>query len=142
MSFAIQTICLIIAAALIQGKVVPDFENHEESMTVLIPLVFLSLQAGGQVSASDILGYPEIPTTVLTSVYLGLASNSLLGGLGNPKRNRRIANITLLLLGAIAGGWLSKSHVGIPVIFWISAGLKLFISAAWLFWKEEIHEEE
>lgn len=139
-SFAAQTICLIIAAALVQGKAVPGMESHEDSMTVLIPLVFLAMQAGGQVSASDIIGYKEIPTTVLTSVYFGIVSDPRLcdSPLKNSKRNRRIALIAALLLGAIVGGWLSKVHGGIPIIFWVAAGLKFCISISWLFWKAEV----
>jgi uncharacterized membrane protein YoaK (UPF0700 family) len=137
-SFAIQAVRLIISAALVQGKAVPGMASNEESMTVLIPLVLLGLQAGGQVSASDVLDYKEIPTTVLTSVYFGIAADTLLCDRKNPKRNRKIAAIVLLLLRAVSGGWLSKIPDGIPIIFWIAGGLKFCISIAWLFWKADV----
>ncbi len=137
-SFFIQGICLVIAAALVQGGVVPDTVDKADAMTVLIPIIFLGFQAGGQVGASDVLGFKEIPTTVLTSVYYGIASDSHIadGFSKNVKRNRRVAAIVLLLLGAIAGGWLTKSAGGLPSILWIAAGLKFIIAGAWLVWRK------
>ncbi|EXJ83323.1 hypothetical protein A1O1_06944, partial [Capronia coronata CBS 617.96] len=134
--FMIQGALLTVAAVLVQTKVVPDTSEGSESMKVLIALVFLGFQAGGQVWASEVLGFKEIPTTVLTSVYFGLASDvRFLHGLSkNPSRNRRLGAICALLLGAISGGWLSRSRAGIPGVFFVAAGVKFIISAAWLTW--------
>ncbi|EXJ87150.1 hypothetical protein A1O3_04109 [Capronia epimyces CBS 606.96] len=135
-SFAVQAILLTVAAVLVQTKVVPDTTDGSESMKVLIPLVFLGFQAGGQVWASEVLGFKEIPTTVLTSVYFGLASDVrfMQGIKTNPSRNRRLGAVCALLLGAISGGWLSRSRAGIPAVFFVAAGLKYVISAMWLIW--------
>jgi uncharacterized membrane protein YoaK (UPF0700 family) len=135
-SFAVQAICLATAAALVQAKSVP---KNADSFKVLIPIVLLGLQAGGQVCASNLLGFRELPTTVLTSVYSGLVTDpKVTAGLReNPKRNRRVAAIALLLLGAVAGGWLTRSGEGLSAILWIAAGLKFIIAACWLFWKKE-----
>ncbi|KAH8897304.1 hypothetical protein GQ53DRAFT_887603 [Thozetella sp. PMI_491] len=136
LSFLIQASCLTLAAVLVQVKLVPDETSSSDSMMVLIPLVFLGLQGGGQVWTSEVLGFKEIPTTVLTSVYLGLAADAkFLESLKmNPSRNRRLGAVSALLLGAVVGGWLSRSRVGIPAVFFVAAGLKYAISAAWLFW--------
>lgn len=141
LSFLLQATCLIVAAVLVQTKAVPDSASgHSGSMGVLVPLVFLGLQGGGQVWTSEVLGYKEIPTTVLTSVYFGLAADAkfLQGFKENPARNRRICAVCALLLGAISGGWLSRSQGGIPAVFFVAAGLKYAISAAWLFWPAEL----
>lgn len=42
----------------------------------------------------------------------------------------------LLLLEAVAGGWLEKSLGGISAILWLAGGIKLGISVAWVFWKK------
>ncbi|KIX01627.1 uncharacterized protein Z518_09353 [Rhinocladiella mackenziei CBS 650.93] len=135
-SFVSQGLCLTIAAVLVQVKVVPDTADGSDSMKVLIPLVFLGFQAGGQVWTSEVLGFKEIPTTVLTSVFFGLASDvKFISGLReNPARNRRLGAVCALLLGAISGGWLCQSRAGIPVVFFVAAGLKYFIATAWLVW--------
>ena len=121
---------------LVQTNVVPDVVEGSTSMKVLIPIVFLGLQAGGQVWTSEVLGFKEIPTTVLTSVYFGLAADAkFLQSLNaNAPRNRRIGAVCALLLGAISGGWLSRSRAGIPLVFFVAAGLKYAVSVAWLCW--------
>lgn len=135
-SFLVQGSCLAVAAVLVQAKVVPDAVKDSESMMVLIPLVFLGFQAGGQVWTGEVLGFKEIPTTVLTSVYFGLASDvKFLQGLKmNLPRNRRLIAVAALLLGAISGGWLSRSRGGIPSVFFVAAGLKFCISGTWMLW--------
>lgn len=142
-SFLIQSICLVIAAALIQAKVVPDEIQASESLMVLIPLVFLGFQAGGQVWTSEVLGFKEIPTTVLTSVYYGLATDVkfLQGVKANAPRNRRLVAVGALLLGAICGGWLSRSQGGVPAVFFVAGGLKLCISGMWMLWPADAFEE-
>lgn len=109
-------------------------------MRVLIPIALVGFQAGGQVVASNLLGFKELPTTVLTSVYSGLATDRrvMAGFKANPKRNRRVAAVVLLALGAISGGWLMKDkRAGMAVILWIATGLKFFIAGCWLFWRKE-----
>lgn len=71
-SFLMQDICLAIAAALAQANVIPE---GADSMKILFSIALLSFQAGGQVVVSNLLGFKDIPTTVLTSVYSGLATD-------------------------------------------------------------------
>ena len=138
-SFLVQGLCLVIAAVLVQAKAVPGAVEDSESMMVLVALVFLGFQAGGQVWTSEVLGFKEIPTTVLTSVYFGLASDvKLLQRFKkNLPRNRRFAAVGVFLLGAICGGWLSRSQGGIPAVFFVASGLKFFIAGVWMFWSAE-----
>lgn len=86
---------------------------------------------------SRILGFNEVPTTVLTSVYCDLASDTqFFTGLGkNVKRNRRFASVVLFLVGGIIGGWLAKSGPGMQLALWIGGAVKFVIALCWLFWK-------
>lgn len=76
-----------------------------------------------------------MPTTVLTSVYCDLASDpNILKG-DNVKRNRRLGAVLMILLGGIAGGWISRSSAGLSVSLWIAAAIKLGIALSWSVWK-------
>jgi hypothetical protein len=101
----------------------------------LVPLGFLAFQSGGQIVTSRLLGFNEVPTTVLTSVYCDLASDPKFFVKDNVKRNRRAAAVIALLVGGIAGGWISRSSVGLSVNFWIAAVIKMIIAASWSVWK-------
>ena len=86
---------------------------------------------------SRILGFSEVPTNVLTSLYCDLFSDPLLLSLplsSNPKRNRRIAAMFLLVGGAVMGGWLQRSSAGMSSVLWIAGAIKLAIAIQWLIW--------
>jgi hypothetical protein len=140
-SFFLQSVCIIIAATLVQSNVVPSPEGvvvpHAGSVDFkeLIPLAFLAFQSGGQIVTSRLLGFNEVPTTVLTSVYCDLASDPKFFEADNVKRNRRIGSVLCILIGGIAGGWISRSSVGLAVNFWIAAGIKMCIAIGWASWK-------
>jgi hypothetical protein len=76
---------------------------------------------------------------VLTSVYFDVASDPKIAAMPttNVKRNRRIGGVVMLLVGAIVGGWLSKSSGGMQSALWMAAGVKMVIAFAWLVWKGE-----
>jgi hypothetical protein len=142
LSFAIQGICIIIAASLVQGGIVPSpkglvAQTDDVHFIELIPLAFLAFQSGGQIVTSRLLGFNEVPTTVLTSVYCDIASDPkiLAPFKDNVKRNRRVAAVLTFLIGGIAGGWLSRSDAGMSSALWIAAAIKLGIAIAWAFWK-------
>lgn len=145
LSFLIQAICIFIAAALVQSRIIKSYNSYDaptqDIPTVrfdeLIPLAFLAFQSGGQMAVSRLLGFGEVPTTVLTSVYCDFITDpKLLAGLGgNVKRNRRGAAIVLFLIGGICGGWLTRSEAGLAGALWISGGVKVGITIAWLFWR-------
>ena len=155
--FLLQGMFIVAAAALAQTNTVPAFgwaklpttldasltavrTEHEEEARTLLPLALLAFQFGGQIVASRVLGYNEIPTNVLTSLYCDLLSDPLLvaGLRENPKRNRRIAAIFLTVGGGIGGGWLQRSAGGMGSALWIAAAIKIAIAVAWLAWGSNI----
>ena len=101
----------------------------------LIPLGFLAFQSGGQIVTSRLLGFNEVPTTVLTSVYCDLASDPRFLKKDNVKRNRRLGAVLMFLLGGIAGGWISRSSAGMSVALWVAAAIKFGIACTWSLWK-------
>ncbi|KAL8982610.1 MAG: hypothetical protein Q9177_005218 [Variospora cf. flavescens] len=125
LNFFLQGLSILVAAILINTDVIP--ENTPNSSRVLIGIPFLAWQFGAQVASSRALGYNEIPTTVLTSVYNDLASDSKLWTWKNVKRNRRAGAALMLLLGGICGGWLSKLKNGFGIVLWVGGLIKVFV---------------
>jgi hypothetical protein len=154
LSFLVQACFIFIAAALAQSRAVPSFgmnflpttlsdaqtaarDGLEDNPLSLVPLAMLAFQFGGQIVISRILGVNEVPTNVLTSLYCDLLSDPLLmAPVGkNPKRNRRVASIFLLVGGGVAGGWLQRSRGGMSAVLWIAGGIKVVIALVWLAWR-------
>ena len=77
---------------------------------------------------------------VLTSVCCDLAIDERLPVKENEKRNPRVGAVVLIILGTIAGGWISRSNAGVATATWIAAVLKLGIAVAWVFWWEDQNE--
>lgn len=140
-SFLVQSILIIIAVALIEADLIPH-TPADASLTSgplfleLIPIALVAFQSAGSITSSRALGYNEIPAVVLTSVYFDTASDPKLAArpTANLKRNRRVGGVVFLLVGAIVGGWLSKSSGGMQSALWMAAGLKFCIAVAWWFW--------
>ncbi|CAG8909118.1 unnamed protein product [Penicillium egyptiacum] len=141
-SFLVQTLLIVIAVALIEADLIPH-TTADATLTggplflELIPIALLAFQSAGGMTCSRALGYNEIPTVVLTSVYFDIASDPKITDkpTTNVKRNRRIGGVVCLLIGAIVGGWLSRSSGGMQSALWMAAGLKFVAAIAWLFWK-------
>ncbi|KAJ5199429.1 hypothetical protein N7472_004633 [Penicillium cf. griseofulvum] len=112
-SFFIQTILIIIAVALIEADLNPH-TSSDATLTggplflELIPIVF-----------TDIASDPKITDKPNTNV----------------KRNCRVGGVVCLLIGAIVGGWLSRSSGGMQSALWMAAGLKFIAAIGWLFRK-------
>lgn len=152
-SFLVQAVFILVAAALSQARIVPAFslkslppataallpehELDESDMRILIPLGLLAFQFGGQIVSSRQLGFNEVPTNVLTSVYCDLLSDPKLFAplRENPKRNRRFVAVVMIVVGAIAGGWLQRSRAGMSTALWIAGAIKVVIAVAWTGWK-------
>lgn len=146
----LQALMIIVPAALGQSEVVPGFggsrlataaktaeeEARANAAIVLLPIGLLAFQFGGQIVMSRVLGFSEIPTNVLTSLYCDLLSDpKLFTAVGaNGKRNRRISAAVLTLIGGIVGGWLQRSAGGMSAALWVSAFIKLCIAVSWLVW--------
>ena len=151
LSFLIQSLLILLAAALAQSGAVPAFamsglgsaashatlESYETNNMSLAPVAFLAFQFGGQIVTSRVLGFNEVPTNVLTSLYCDLLSDPLLmAPVGkNVKRNRRVTAIILMIVGGIAGGWLQRSKAGMPAALWIAGAVKMAIAVSWLSWR-------
>ncbi|KAL5360436.1 hypothetical protein BJX96DRAFT_71263 [Aspergillus floccosus] len=142
LTFFLQTAMLIITAALVQSGAIPGIhrlagDGAETEWSQEAPIVLLSIQSAGQIVASRALGYNEVPTVVITSLLCDLVSDPKLFLLRNAKRDRRMVAFTLTLVGAIAGGWITKATGDIYAVMWLAAGIKFVISMAWMFWEED-----
>lgn len=140
LSFFTQACIILITAGLIDGGVISSFVEHSSVGTVVhwnqeVPIVLLSLQAAGQIVASRALGFNEIPTVVITSLLCDLMSDPKLFFLRNNKRDRRVVAFVLTLLGAIAGGWVTKASGEIAVTLWISGAIKMMVVVVWGLWR-------
>lgn len=137
-SFLLQTLCIAVAAILVHAELIPEDTTNSKLIFIAIP--FLAAQSGAQIVTAKSLGFNEVPTTVLTSVYNDLASDTDLLAWENPKRNRRVGAITMILLGGISAGWLSRSEAGLALVLWLGAVLKLLLSFSWLLFGSDAGE--
>lgn len=151
LSFLVQSLVILISAALAQSGVVPAFgmaslgseasaavlKSYETNAMSMAPLALMAFGFGGQIVTSRVLGFNEVPTNVLTSLYCDLLSDPLLLAPvgGNVKRNRRVTAVLLMIVGGILGGWLQRSKAGMPAALWIAGAVKLAIAVAWFVWK-------
>ncbi|KAI2081702.1 hypothetical protein LOZ36_006128 [Ophidiomyces ophidiicola] len=151
-SFAVQAVFLAVAAVLLRtGAISGDTHSTTTSSTILVvddgapdravflqlvPIALVAFQSAGQMAASRLLGFSEIPTTVLTSLYYDLAADpALLAPLReNVKRNRRFAAAVAVVAGAVLGGWLARATGGIETALWMAAATKFAVAVAWLCW--------
>lgn len=140
-SFLTQASLVSVAAALESAAVVPSSKtgngaNEPIAWIQLLPISLLAFQASGQVVASRLLQFNDIPTVVLTTLYCDLMSDVKLFVVHNGLRNRRVAAAISLFLGAVVGGWMNKT-VSVASVLWLYAAVKMAIAAVWLVWKED-----
>lgn len=105
----------------------------------ILPISLLAFQAAGQICASRLLAFDEIPTVVLTTLLCDLLVDTKLyvrPWSANPKRNRRIAAFLALFLGAMTAGGLSKT-TSIASSLWLAVALKGTITLSWLVWRDD-----
>lgn len=140
LSLLLQSILTAIAALLSTLSVVPPDagEAIPHTFIVLLPVVLLSIQAGGQCVVSRFLGYNELPSIVLTSAYCDLAMDekAFAGVTENAKRNRRILSMVMVVTGAIIGGFMTKGGDIGPTI-WTVAAIKLGMAGVWMIWRSK-----
>lgn len=133
---------ILVTAAIIQAGIVSGSLNtitDDINWRQLLPIAFLSFQSAGQIVGSRVLGLPEIPTVVLTSMLHDITTDpALLGPLRqNIKRNRRVLAFVGILAGAVAGGFISESTGRMQVPLWIAGGVKFLVAVAWMVWPEK-----
>ncbi|KAI9662101.1 MAG: hypothetical protein M1831_002797 [Alyxoria varia] len=138
-NFLLQGLLIVLGAILTATSVIAT--EQEDSMeerfavfadpAILIGFAPLAFQSGATIASSRILGYGgEIPVTVLTSTYAALASDPNLFKLrGNKPRNRRMAAVLCLFIGAICATWIQVESIGMVACLWFGAGVKLVIAA-------------
>ncbi|RAL02848.1 YoaK family protein [Aspergillus ibericus CBS 121593] len=139
LSFALQTVCLLTAAILVEAQVVspkPEDPRAPIQWMQIITISLLAFQAGGQICASRILAYDEIPTVVLTALICDLLVDPDLMVKKNPKRDRRIGALLALFLGAMTAGGLSKVAT-MASSLWFAFGLKFAITLGWIVWRAD-----
>jgi hypothetical protein len=140
LAFSLQAVLIFVSAALTTfGVVSPDAGYLlPDNFIVLLPLALLSIQSGGQMILSRILGYGEVTSVVLTSAYCDLVMDEkLLAPLKeNSKRNRRVMSTIMVVAGAISGGFLTVGG-DISSALWLAGGLKTILAVVWCFWKAE-----
>jgi hypothetical protein len=142
LSFFVQSLMVIVTAGLVNGGAISGLpqtnsvtsEGDVPPWNQEVPIILLSLQSAGQIVASRALGFNEIPTVVITSLLCDLMSDPKLFLQHNEKRNRRVLAFALTLVGAIAGGWITKASGDIYAALWVAAGLKIAIVGFWGFW--------
>jgi hypothetical protein len=141
LSFGLQTAALIVAAAVVQAGIVsprPEDPRAPIQWNQIIPITLLAFQAAGQIVASRLLAFDEIPTVVLTTLLCDLLVDTNLytrPWSANPKRNRRIATFLALFMGAMTAGGLSKT-TAMASSLWFAVALKGIITLSWFFWKD------
>ncbi|KAF4119476.1 Protein of unknown function (DUF1275) [Geosmithia morbida] len=155
-SFFIQAALIFVSAAMAQTDVAPAFGyknldplvpfdeeqklREEAHYSSYIVIALLAFQSSGQITLSRSLGFNEVPTVVVTSLYCDLFSDPKLLDMplrSNVKRNRRVLAVILLVAGGILGGWLQRTSAGMPGALWLAAGLKLAMAISWLGWRSE-----
>ncbi|KAI0525939.1 DUF1275 domain protein [Xylaria bambusicola] len=144
LSFLIQTVFVALAAGIIQGGLIDGRypsrrDPNDVDFAELAPIALLSFQAAGQIVNSRGLGVAEVPTVVITTLLCDLVSdpNIFAPFAQNPKRNKRAVAFTLTLVGAIAGGFISKVTGLVQNSLWLVAALKLSITIFWVFYSKE-----
>ena len=136
LSFALKTLMLFGAALLVQ--LVPPMPDDPTSVEwrKAVAISLLSFQAAGQIAASRLLGFSEIPTVVLTALVCDLFLDVKLyqrPWRANAKRNRRIGAALGHFFGAMTAGGFAK-EVGLAGGLWFSMSLKGSITVAWFVW--------
>lgn len=143
LNFAIQTIFVIISAAVTQSGTInsdaPPTVAEGQYMLVLAPICLLAFQSAGQITTSRALDLGELPTVVITSLLCDLFSDPHVFTITkkNVKRNRRVAGFLLTFIGAIIAGWMSKMLGSITPALWLVAAIKACITMAWVIWPVE-----
>ena len=133
----IQALLTLLPCILLSAEVIPNNAGDllPNNFIVLLPLSLLAVQAGGQCVLSRVLGYGEVPTVVLTSAYCDLAMDPKLFSRpsGSLKRNRRLGSMVLILLGAAAGGYLTRDGT-VGKALWVVAIVKAIMAGVWVVW--------
>lgn len=143
LSFTIQTIFIVVAAAIVNGGLIDGSYRTMQprgsiNFNELVIVALLSFQAAGQIVSSRTLKVGDVPTVVITSLLCDMMSDpALFVFTKNDKRDRRLFDFVLTVLGGICGGWVCKVSGSISANLWIVASIKLGVTFSFLIWKKE-----
>ena len=131
-----------IQSALVEGRL--HLLNDEIDWRQCLPIALLSFQSAGQIVASRSLGHDTIPTVVVTSMLHDIATDPrlLVTWRENEKRFQRMGAFAAVVIGAVAGGFLSVNTGNMQSTLWLVGSLKVGIAVAWAFWPTAEVESE
>ncbi|KAF2225787.1 hypothetical protein BDZ85DRAFT_316920 [Elsinoe ampelina] len=131
---AVQSLFILVAAGLVAGDVVPHnppgMATHAtaaavlEDVRIVALLPLLAFQAGVQIATSRLLGFNELPVNVVTSTYCDIMGDKKVLERGNRKRDRRVASVVLVLVGAVVAGWVMRSRAGLEGALFVAGAVK------------------
>lgn len=148
--FTVQTIAIYFSAIIVEIDLVkPKSEDPHAPIQWMqaLPLSFLAFQAAGQVIASRILGFADMPTILITGAMTDLIIDPKLFQPGrgwrnnHVKRNRKASMVFALFLGSAVSGALMR-NVGLASSLWLAASLKASVTASWFVWKGKAKDVE
>ena len=147
LSFVVQGGIVLIAAGFIQAALVEGrlhLLNDEIDWRQCLPIALLSFQSAGQIVASRALGHDTLPTVVLTSMLHDIATDPrlLVNWRENDKRFQRLGAFAAVVLGAVAGGFLSVQTGKMQSTLWVVGCLKIGIAVVWGIWPAARVEDE
>jgi uncharacterized membrane protein YoaK (UPF0700 family) len=114
----------LVAVATIVALTVDVRPNHFSGDTII---ALLGLAMGARNAAVLRVNVPDLTTTVLTRTLTALAMHSPFGGGDGTGSTRRIAAVSAMFAGALAGALLLKTDIVLPL-----AGAALLALATWL----------
>ncbi|KAL9604383.1 MAG: hypothetical protein Q9219_000571 [cf. Caloplaca sp. 3 TL-2023] len=128
---------ILIEAGVIEGRL--EYIGEDIDWIHILPITLLSFQAPGQVWLTRDLKFAEVSTVVVSTMLYDFGSDPGLFNRFNQNaaRNRRFFGFCVLLIGAIAGGWITKQSGHITIPMWIAGAIKIGIAGAWLVWPAE-----
>lgn len=139
LGFLLQSSMIILAAAIMQaGLLNGDLASINDDIywRSEIPIATLSFQAAGQIIASRSLILSQIPAVALDSMLHDTSADpKMLSHLQESvKRNRRLFAFFSILVGAVAGGFISEATGMVQMPLWIAGIIKVVITLAWMVW--------
>jgi uncharacterized membrane protein YoaK (UPF0700 family) len=108
LAFGVEVFFLLVAA-FCAIKYRGDLLEPRPQLFALI--VATALAMGTRNAAVRKLAIPDLTTTVLTLTITGLAADSSFAGGDNPRLWRRVASVTALFAGAVAGALMIRQSV-------------------------------
>jgi uncharacterized membrane protein YoaK (UPF0700 family) len=123
------TLALVLETALVAAAAVlaSALKINPGTAAGYVTIALMALAMGIRNATIRKIALPDLTTTVLTMTLTGLASESPLGGGNGAGTTRRLAASGALLVGALAGGLLTK--VSLTAALAVAAG-SVAISAA------------